>query len=104
MECQKFSNRSVVNDRLISFDKIFEMVMNSSLNVIFPPNFIKPPPKNPSPEPNLTPGNDGKQKGKGKKRKSNNATGECIIKKAAPISKFQLKEAKIGSAISRENA
>ncbi len=44
-KCQKFSDRSMVNDRLVSFDNVFEMVMNSSLNVIFPPNFIKPPPK-----------------------------------------------------------
>ena len=48
-ECQKFSDRLMVNDRLVSFDKIFKMVMNSSLNVILLPNFIKPPPKNPSP-------------------------------------------------------
>jgi hypothetical protein len=93
-ECQKFSDHSMVNDCLISFDEIFEMVMNSSLNVILPPNFIKPPPKNPSPEPNPTPGDDGKQKGRGKKRKSKDAAKDHIIKNAAPISEFQLKESK----------
>ena len=66
--------------------------MNSSLNVILPPNFIKPSPKNPSPKPNPTPGDNGKQKGRGKKRKSKDATGDCITKNAVPISKFQLKE------------
>jgi hypothetical protein len=45
----------MVNNCLVSFNKIFKMVMNSSLNVILPPNFIKPPPKNPSPELNPTP-------------------------------------------------
>ena len=91
-ECQKFSDRSMVNDRLVSFDEIFEMVMNSSLNVILPPNFIKPPPKIPSPKPNPTPGQD--KKGKGKKRKSDKATGDCIIKNAAPITEFLMKESK----------
>jgi hypothetical protein len=93
-ECQKFSNRSMVNNRLISFDKIFEMVMNSPLNVILPPNFIKPPPKNPLPELNPTPGLNSKQKGEGKKRKSDKATGDRIIKNAAPITEFLIKESK----------
>ena len=91
-ECQKFSDRSMVNDRLVSFDENFEMVMNSSLNVILPPNFIKPPPKIPSPKPNPTPGQD--KKGKGKKRKSDKATGDCIIKNATPITKCLIKESK----------
>jgi hypothetical protein len=91
-ECQTFSERSMVNDRLISFDKIFKMVMNSSLNVILLPNFIEPPPKNPSPKLNPTPGLDSKQKGKGKKRKSDEANGDHIIKNAAPITKFLIKE------------
>ena len=63
VECQKFSDRSMVNDRLISFDEIFEMVMNNSLDVILPPNFIKPPPKNPLPKLNPMPGLNSKQKG-----------------------------------------
>ena len=81
----------MVNDRLVSFDEIFKMVMNSSLNVILPPNFIKPPPKIPSPEPNPTPGQD--KRGKGKKRKSDGAN-DRIIKNAAPITEFLIKESK----------
>ncbi len=84
----------MVNDRLVSFDEIFNMVMNSSLNVILPPNFIKPPPKNPSPELNPMQGLDGNQKRKGKKRKSDKATGDRIIKNAAPITEFLIKESK----------
>ena len=90
-ECQKFSDRSMVNDRLVSLDKIFEMVMNSSLNVILPPNFIEPPPKIQSPEPNPTPGQD--KKGKGKKSKSDEAN-DHIVKNAAPITEFLIKESK----------
>jgi hypothetical protein len=38
-ECLKFEDRSMVNDRLVCFDKVFEMVMNSTINVTLPPNF-----------------------------------------------------------------
>jgi hypothetical protein len=90
-EGQKFSDRSMVNDRLVSLDKIFEMVMNSSLKVILPPNFIKPPPKIQSPEPNPMPGQD--KKGEWKKRKSDEAN-DHIVKNAAPITEFLIKESK----------
>jgi hypothetical protein len=32
----------MVNDRLVCFGKVLEMVLNSSLNVLLPPHFIKP--------------------------------------------------------------
>ena len=92
VECQKFSDRSMVNDRLISFDEIFEMVMNNSLDVILPPNFIKPPPKNPLPKLNPMPGPTASKRGK--KRKLDKATGDHIIKNAAPITEFLIKESK----------
>ncbi len=38
----------MVNDRLVCFDEVFEMVMNSTINVTLPPNFLKPAPKIPS--------------------------------------------------------
>jgi hypothetical protein len=44
-KCQKYSDRSMVNDRLVCFDKVLETALNSSLNVTLPPNFIKPSPK-----------------------------------------------------------
>ena len=44
---KKIEDCLMVNDRLVGFDKVFEMVMNDSLNVTLPPNFIKSPPKNP---------------------------------------------------------
>jgi hypothetical protein len=94
-ECQKFGDRLMVNNRLICFNEVFEMVMNSSVNVTLPPNFINPHPKNPStPTTVMPPGDDGQQKG-GKKRKSDKVEGEHIIKNADPISEFLLKEGKI---------
>ncbi len=57
-EYQKFSDRSMVNECLVFFNKIFKMVMNSSLNVIL---FIKPPPKNPSPKLNPMQGLDSEE-------------------------------------------
>ena len=60
-KCEKYDDRSMVNDRLVCFDEIVEMVMNCSLNVILPPNFIKPPPINPT----VTPPGAGDDEGKG---------------------------------------
>ncbi len=94
-ECQKFGDCLMVNNRLVCFDEVFEMVMNSSFNVTLPPNFINPPPKKLSTATTvMPPGDDGKQKG-GKKKKSDKVEGERITKNAAPISKFLLKEGKI---------
>jgi hypothetical protein len=39
-ECQKFDDKSMVNDRIVDFDPLIEMVLNSSTNVTLPPNFI----------------------------------------------------------------
>jgi hypothetical protein len=95
-ECQKFGDCLMVNDCLVCFDEVFEMVvMNSSVNVTLPPNFINPPPKNPSTATTvMPPGDDGKRKG-GKKKKSDKVEGEHITKNAAPISEFLLKEGEI---------
>jgi hypothetical protein len=60
-ECVKFEDRLMVNNRLISFDKVFEMVMNSTMNTTLPPNFVKPTPKISPTSNNVTPaGEDGK--------------------------------------------
>jgi hypothetical protein len=47
-ECLKFDDCSMVNNCLVSFDEVFEMVMNSTINITLPLNFIKPTPKKPS--------------------------------------------------------
>jgi hypothetical protein len=88
---QKHFNCLMVNDRLICFDKVLEVVLNSSVNVILPPNFFKPSPKKPTPE--LTPTHDGKRKNN--KRKTNKFGGERVIKNAAPIMEFLMKDNKV---------
>jgi hypothetical protein len=94
-ESLKFGDRSMVNDHLVCFDEVFKMVMNSTINVTLPPNFVKLAPKS---SPTSTAGaahtkGDSKKKG-GKKRKSGDVDGECITKNPAPISEFLLKEGK----------
>ncbi len=37
-ECVKYEDRLMVNDRLICFDEVFEMIMNSTMNIILPPD------------------------------------------------------------------
>ena len=86
----------MINDRLLSFDKVFKMVMNHSLNMTLPPNFIKSPPKNPTTTTSTTlPRDNDKHRGGGKKRKWNDNKKDCIIKNTAPITKFLMKEDKI---------
>jgi hypothetical protein len=78
----------MVNNHLVSFNKVFEMVMNRTMNVSLPPNFVKPTPKNSPTSNNVMPvRKDGKHKG-GKKRKSGEADGECITKNVFPIPEF----------------
>ncbi len=85
-ECQKYSDWLMVNDHLVCFDEVLEMILKSSLNVILPPNFIKLSPKNPTPKLTPTPGDNGKWKNK--KRKSDKVGGERVIKNAAPITEL----------------
>ena len=85
----------MVNNRLVCFGKVFEMVMNCTLNVTLPPNFIKSPPKNPTFTPPGAKDEDGKGRGKGKKRKQGDGNEDHIIKNTAPITEFLMKEGKI---------
>jgi hypothetical protein len=89
-ECKKHSDCLMVNDRLVCFDKVLETVLNSSLNVTLPPNFIKPSPKKPTPD--LTPKPRGNRKGKNNKRKTNKVGEEHVIKNIAPITEFLMKD------------
>ncbi len=93
-ECVKLKDQLIVNDRLDSFNEVFEMVMNRTMNVTLPPNFVKPTPKNFPTSNNVTPtGEDGKRK-EGKKRKSGEVDRERITKNVAPISEFLMKDGK----------
>jgi hypothetical protein len=93
-ECLKFEDWLMVNDRLVSFDEVFKMVMNSTINVTLPPNFVKPTPKTSPTSNKVKPAREeGKRKG-GKKRKSGKADGERITKNVPPISEFLMKDGK----------
>jgi hypothetical protein len=94
-ECKKYEDRSMVNDPLVCFDEVFKMVMNCTLNVTLPPNFIKSPPKNPTFTHPGTEDEDGKGRGKGKKRKRGDGDEDRIIKNIAPIIEFLMKEGEI---------
>ncbi len=93
-ECLKFEDRSMVNNHLVCFDEVFEMVMNSTINVTLPPNFVKPAPKSPPTSTGAASAEgDGKKKG-GKKRKLDEIDGKRIVKNPAPISVFLMKDSK----------
>jgi hypothetical protein len=94
-KCEKYEDRLMVNDHLVCFVKVFEMVMNCTLNIILPPNFIKSPPKNPRVTPPGAEDKDGKGRGKGKKRKQGDGNEDRIIKNTAPITEFLMKEGEI---------
>jgi hypothetical protein len=94
-ECLKFEDRLLVNDRLVCFDKVFKMVMNSTINVTLPPNFVKPAPNSPPTSTGAASveGN-GKKKG-GTKRKSDEIDGTRYVTNPAPISEFLMKDGEI---------
>ena len=94
-ECEKYDDRSMVNDRLVCFDEVFEMVMNCTLNVVLPPNFIKSTPKIPM----ATPPGGGEDNKNGnkkeKKRKQGDDEDARIIKNTAPITEFLMRQGEI---------
>jgi hypothetical protein len=47
-DCMKYNDQSMVNNHIVNFDLVIEMVVNSSLIIILVTNFIKSPPKNPT--------------------------------------------------------
>jgi hypothetical protein len=84
-ECQKFNDRSMVNDRIVDFDPLIKMVLSSSLL----PNFIvksatETLDTTTSLKRKLDKGDD--RRGK-KKRKNNDGEGR-IVKKLSPINGF----------------
>jgi hypothetical protein len=93
-ECIKYKDRLMVNDRLVCFDEVFETIMNSTMNIILPPNFVKPTPKTTPTSTGATSAeSEGKKKG-GKKRKAGENEGGQIAKNVAPIPKFLMKDGK----------
>ena len=94
-ECEKYDNRSMVNDRLVSFDEVFKMVMNYTLNIILPLNFIKTPPKNLTVIPPGAKDNDRNGRRKGAKRKQGDGNDNHTTKNTKPIAEFLMKSVEI---------
>ncbi len=91
-ECFKFEDRSMVNDRLVCFDEVFKMVMNSTINITLPPNFVKPAQKSPPTSTGAASAEgDGKKKG-GTKRKLDKINEKRYMTNPAPISEFLMKD------------
>lgn len=78
----------MVNDLLVSFDEVFKMVMNHTLNIILPPNFIETPPKNPTVIPPVAKDNDRNGRRKGAKRKQGDGNNNHTTKTPSQLLNF----------------
>lgn len=92
-ECQKFDDRSMVNNRMVDFDPLIEMVLKSSMNVTLPPNFVD---KSTIKTPDTTTGSnrkleDGDDHRGNKKGKNNDGEGR-IVKNLSPINDFLMND------------
>jgi hypothetical protein len=92
--CMMHDDRSMIDDRLVNFDPVVESVLNSTLNIVLPPNFIvassTTKPTNPTV---VSPDEDTKKKNP-KKRKSGNGDdgNDRIVKNNDPIKDFLLRD------------
>ena len=84
-------DRSMIDDRLVKFDPVIESVLNSTLNIVLPPNFIVTPTTKPTNPTVVSPGDDTKKKNP-KKRKTADEDNDRIATNTAPVREFLLKE------------
>ena len=94
-ECEKYEDRLMVNNHLVCFNEVLEMVMNCILNVVLPPNFIKSNPKNPTVTPPGAGDDDKKRNKKEQKRKRGDEEDARITKNTEPITEFLMKQGEI---------
>ena len=85
----------MVNNHLVCFDEVLEMVMNCTHNVVLPPNFIKSNPKNPTVTPPGAGDDDKKRNKKEQKRKRGDEEDARITKNTEPITEFLMKQGEI---------
>ena len=81
----------MIDDRLVNFDPVIESVLNSTLNIVLPPNFIVTPTTKPTNPTVVSPGDDTKKKTP-KKRKAADDDNDRIATNTAPVREFLLKE------------
>ena len=81
----------MIDDRLVNFDPVVESVLNSTLTIVLPPNFIVTPskPTNPTVVP---PGDDTKKKNPKKRKSGDGNSNDRIVKNNDPIKDFLLRE------------
>ena len=88
-----YSDRSMIDDRLVNFDPIIESMLNRTLNIVLPPNFIVAPMTKPTNTTGVLPGDD---TNKNNQRKRKTADGDDdnnhMVKNTTPTKVFLLKE------------
>ena len=90
-ECQQEKDRSCVNDRIVDFDDVVEQVLNSSLNIVLPPTFVKPTEQEQTGSGAGGASNKKEKENKKRKERENNAN-ERMTKNEAPITEFLMSE------------
>ena len=91
-EYQKIDDRSMVKDRIVDFNPLIKMVLNSSMNVTLPPNFnVKSATGTPDTITNLK-RKLNKVDDRGRKKRKNNEGEGRIVKNPSPINEFLIKE------------
>ncbi len=83
----------MINNRFVNFDPIIEFVLNSTLNIFLPPNFIVASMTKQMNTTVVSPGDDTKKKNP-KKRKTADGddNNNCMVKNTTPIKEFFPKE------------
>ena len=81
-----YNNRSMINDWLVNFDPIIESVLNSTLNIVLPPNFIAASTTKQTNTTVLSPRDNTK------KKNPDNDDNDRMVKNTAPVKEFLLKE------------
>ena len=83
----------MTDDRLIYFEPVVESVLNSTLNIVLPPNFIVTPMTKPTNHTIVLHGDDTKTNKRNKKWKTANGNDDnnCIATNNAPVKDFLLK-------------
>jgi hypothetical protein len=91
--CMTYDDRSMINDRLVNFNPIIESVLNSTLNIVLPPNFIVAPMMKPTNTTVVFPGDDTNKRNPRKRKTANrNDDNNQMVKNTALVKEFLLKE------------
>ena len=91
--CMRYNNQSMINNRLVNFNPIIESMLNSTLNIVLPPNFIVASTTKQTNTTVVLPGDDTRKKNPRKSKTANgNNNNNHMVKNTAPVKEFLLKE------------